>query len=119
MKKFYKSLLVASAGIRQFFLKNRNAGIQLTIAVITIILDLVVSISTIQWLIVLLCIALVLSLEMINTAIEKLCDLITVEVHPEIKFIKDVAAGAVLIASVFAMVTGLVIFIPALLRFLN
>jgi len=53
--------------------------------------------------------------EMINTAIEKTIDFISVEKHPQIKLIKDIAAGAVLIASLAAVVVGLFIFIPKLL----
>jgi diacylglycerol kinase len=56
---------------------------------------------------------------MINTAIEKLCDLVTTDFDPRIKIIKDVAAGAVLMASVFSLLVGLIIFIPAIVDFLN
>jgi hypothetical protein len=51
---------------------------------------------------------------MINSAIERYCDLITTDFHPGIKIIKDVAAGAVLVASITSLIIGLIIFIPAL-----
>ena len=82
-------------------------------------LGFIVSISPYQWLLVLFCIGLVISLEMINSAVEILCDMVTTDFHPKIKIIKDVAAGAVLVASIASLVIGLFIFIPALTNFLN
>ena len=67
-------------------------------------------VSANEWLVLLLISALVLALETINSAIEKLCDLYTKETHPQIKRIKDIAAGAVLISAIFALVIAIVIF---------
>ena len=53
--------------------------------------------------------------EILNTCLEKLADFITLEQHPHIKYIKDLAAGAVLVAAIIAVVTGLLIFIPKVL----
>ncbi len=63
----------------------------------------------------LLVIALVITTELVNTAIEATCDAVTLDHHPQIKIAKDVAAGAVLFVSVFAILVGLIIFIPKLL----
>ena len=60
-------------------------------------------------------VALVLVTEMINTAIERAMDFITMDRHPYIKAIKDIAAGAVLVASICALLTGLFIFLPKIL----
>ena|SRR5688572_6066110 len=119
MKTFIKSILFAFLGIKQFFSRERNAKIQTVIAIIAIALGFTLSLSSFQWMLVLFCIGLVISLEMINSAIEKYCDLVTTDFHPGIKIIKDVAAGAVLIASLMSLVIGLIIFIPALVKFLN
>lgn len=119
MKKFIYSVQFAMVGIRQFFARDRNGKIQSVCAMIAITLGLVLSITPSQWIFVLLCIGLVISLEMVNSAIEKYCDMVTTDFHPGIKVIKDVAAGAVLIASIFSLVIGLIIFIPALVNFLN
>jgi diacylglycerol kinase len=62
----------------------------------------------------LLAIALVWTTEAINTAIEKIVDFISPDFHPKAGEIKDLAAGAVLIASLFALITGLIIFVPKL-----
>jgi diacylglycerol kinase len=51
---------------------------------------------------------------MMNSVMERFCDMVTTGFHPKIKVIKDVAAGAVLVAALFSLIIGLVIFIPAL-----
>lgn len=104
-------------GIKHFFAHERNGKIQTVIGITVIVLGITTSISSFQWLLVLFCIGLVISLEMINSAIEKYCDLVTTDFHPGIKIIKDVAAGAVLVASIFSLIIGLIIFIPALVHF--
>lgn len=119
MKTFLKSVMFALVGVKQFFSRDRNGKIQTVIGIAAIVLGFTVSLSSFQWLLVLFCIGLVISLEMINSAIEKYCDLVTTDFHPGIKTIKDVAAGAVLVASLMSLVVGLIIFIPALVKFLN
>jgi diacylglycerol kinase len=119
MKTFLTSVLFALQGVKQFFSRERNAKIQTVFGITAIVLGFTVSLSSFQWLLVLFCIGLVISLEMINSAIEKYCDLVTTDFHPRIKVIKDVAAGAVLVASLMSLVIGLIIFIPALVKFLN
>ena len=89
------------------------------IGITAIILGFTVSLSCFQWMLVLFCIGFVISLEMINSAIERYCDLVTTDFHPGIKIIKDVAAGAVLVASIMSLIIGLIIFIPALVDLLN
>src|SRR5687767_8044937 len=119
MKTFFRSVEFALQGVKQFFSRDRNGKIQTVIGITAIILGCTVSLSSVQWLLVLFCIGLVISLEMINSAIEKYCDLVTTDFHPGIKVIKDVAAGAVLIASLMSLVIGLIIFIPALVKLVN
>jgi diacylglycerol kinase len=119
MKTFIKSVDFALQGMMQFFSKQRNAKLQTVMGITAITLGFIVSISPYQWLLVLFCIGLVISLEMINSAIEIFCDMVTTDFHPKIKIIKDVAAGAVLVASLASLVIGLIIFIPALTNFLH
>lgn len=96
-------------------LRGRNFKIQIAASILVIILGFIFNISESQWLIILLLISLILSLEMINTSIEKLLDFISKEKNPEIKTIKDILAGAVLIVSLIAIITGLIIFIPKII----
>lgn len=69
-------------------------------------------ITKIEWMICLILFALVLSLELVNTAIESVVDLASPDIHPLAKLSKDAAAGAVLISAIISAVIGLMIFIP-------
>jgi diacylglycerol kinase len=75
--------------------------------------------SITEWLFIIACSMLVLSLELINTAMEHLCDMITNEIHPAIKIIKDVSAAAVFITAAGSVVTGIIIFLPKILVLLK
>lgn len=113
--KFIKSFLNALRGIAFLFNSQLNARIELTITGIVIVAGFLFRISTSEWLVILLCIALVLSLEGINTAIEIFADKLHPDFDKKIGNVKDVAAGAVLIASVVAAIIGFIIFVPRLL----
>ena len=110
MKAFLRSFYFAFMGLKQLLLKERNFKIHLLALIVVIIGGLYFHITSIEWSIVLLVSALVISLEAINTAIEKLCDLYTSEQNEKIKLIKDIAAAAVLIASIFTLVIAYFIF---------
>ena len=74
-------------------------------------------ISATEWCICLLLFGMVVSLELVNTAVEAVVDLVTEEKKPLAKLAKDTAAGAVLIAAIMAAVSGVIIFLPKLLAF--
>jgi len=84
----------------------------LGIAIIVIIISVCLGVNKGEWMVILLCIALVIGLEMLNSAIEKLCDAVHPEIHPFIKYTKDIAAGAVLWACIISGIIGAIIFIP-------
>ena len=75
-------------------------------------------ITALEWCICLTLFGLILSLELVNTAVEAVVDLVTEEKKPLAKIAKDTAAGAVLIAAIMAAIAGCVIFIPKLLEIL-
>lgn len=110
MIKFLKGFGYAFAGIWQMFIHERNFKVHVVALIVVSSAGFYFHISANEWLILLLISALVLALETINSAIEKLCDLYTKETHPQIKRIKDIAAGAVLISAIFALVIAIVIF---------
>lgn len=115
---FIKSAGFAIKGIKQFFKSEKNGRIQAVMAAVVFLAGLLFSISIMEWLIIILFTALVLSLEMFNSALEKLCDKVNPEIDPQIKMIKDMAAGAVLWTSLLAAVAGLCIFIPKIIELL-
>lgn len=117
--KFLQSLRYAFGGLITFFRTERNGQIQAIVAGVVVSLAALFNIRATEWLIVVLCIVMVWSFEMINTAIEKLCNVVHPDFHPQIRVIKDVAAGAVLMAAVGSVVAGVVIFLPKIIALLQ
>lgn len=108
----------AYEGILYAVTKERNMHIHVSVATIVLIAGALFSINYAEWLICLVLIALVLSLEMVNTAIEAVVDMITTKEDPKAKVAKDAAAGAVLVSSVVAAFIGIIIFLPKIFDFL-
>lgn len=110
MKAFLKSFLYALQGIWSGFADQRSLKVQIAVAIIVIGAGFYVSITPVEWCIILICIGLVIGLEMLNSAIENLVDLVTLERKPLAGRIKDIAAGAVLIVSFTSVIIGVIIF---------
>ena len=81
-------------------------------AVVVIIAGLLTGLNLVEWILIILLIALVISTEMVNTAIETIVNLVSPDFHPLAKKAKDVAAGAVLVFAIASVIIGLLIFIP-------
>ncbi|MDP4155417.1 MAG: diacylglycerol kinase family protein [Bacillota bacterium] len=112
------SFSYAIAGIRTAIKQERNIRIHLSISLVVIIFGFLFSITRIEWIFILLTIGGMISLEIINTAIERLVDLVTLEFHPLAKQAKDLAAGAVFSFAIISVMVGIIIFGPYLLRFI-
>ena len=110
--KLNRPFRYAWAGLKYCFASQLNFRLHLLFAVAAIGCGFALQVSNLEWLVIAGCIATVLSLEMLNTAIEKLCDLVHPGPHPQVKIIKDVAAAAVLVAATGSAVAGLIIFVP-------
>ena len=106
INKFY----VAFVGLVSS-LKDRSIQIQYVLAILACIAAWMIGCNYYEWLAVLLCIGLVIVAEILNTCIEKLCDLYSTEKNEKIKYIKDLAAGGVLFASLIALTVGILIFV--------
>lgn len=111
---FYKSLGYAISGIINCIKKERNIKIHVLFMILVIICGFVFNLSPTEWLICILLFALVISLELVNTALEAVVDLCSPNYHELAKYAKDVAAGAVLISAIASIVIGLIIFLPKL-----
>lgn len=105
----------AFAGVRYLLWTQRNAKIHCAIGAIAVTMGFMLHITRIEWLALVLTIALVLTMEGVNTAIEAAVDLASPNYHALAKIAKDVAAGTVLLASIASVVVGLIIFLPHLL----
>ena len=109
---FLKSSKYAVRGIRYAWKTEENFRSEVVIAVIVIILSFVFPLRSIQQVLVGLLVIWVLTLELLNTVLERMMDIMKPKVHPYIKVSKDLMAGAVLVSAAGAFVIGLIIFYP-------
>jgi len=113
---FWRGFSFAGQGVWHVARTQRNMRIHLLAGAGVITAGLVLRISAVDWACVLTAIGLVLTAEALNTVVETVVDLCTDEYHPLAKIAKDMAAGAVLIASAAALGVGIAVFLPRLLR---
>ncbi len=110
-----KSFVYAFEGLTWFFRREHNAWIHAIAALLVLFTAFIFKVSGLELIAILFAIALVWVAELFNTAIEKIMDHLSPELHPNVKSIKDIAAAAVLVAALFAAITGFIIFIPRIL----
>ncbi len=115
MKKLIKSFKYAFEGIFTGIKEEQNMKIHILIMILVIIMGIILKISKIEWIICIILFGFVISMELINTAIENAVDLITKEINSQAKIIKDIAAGAVLISAISSAIIGIIIFIPKII----
>lgn len=108
------SFRYAWQGISACVRRERNMKIHLGFAAAVTISGFVFHISKGEWIVCLILFGLVMGLELVNTAVEAVVDLVCPEENPKAKLAKDAAAGAVLICAIFAAIAGLIIFLPKL-----
>lgn len=107
---FLRGVGFAIEGIGSLIKNDRNFKIHIFLFALVCMAGIYFQISVFEWISVFMISALVISLEIINSAIERLCDLYSVEQNPKIKIIKDICAAAVLIAALFSVAIGILIF---------
>ncbi|HVF80930.1 MAG TPA: diacylglycerol kinase family protein [Flavisolibacter sp.] len=110
------SFIYAWQGIKALFRTEHNAWIHAGVTAVVIIAAAILEVSRIEAVILVLTIAFVFVTEILNTAIEKLADFVSLEKHPQIGLVKDLAAAAVLLAAIAAIVIGALIFLPKLFK---
>ncbi|TKC19951.1 diacylglycerol kinase family protein [Robertmurraya kyonggiensis] len=110
-----RSFQYAIQGITHTLMKERNMQIHVSISVIVVFVSFILKLSAIEWLFILFAIGGVFALELVNTAIERIVDLVTKEYHPLAKQAKDIAAGAAFIYSILSVIVGIIIFLPKIL----
>lgn len=114
-----KSFYHAFRGIGEVLPKERNLKIHLTIMALVIISGIVFKISITEWLICTILFGMVISLELVNTAIEKTVDICMPEINEQARIAKDVSAGAVLIGAITSALVGIIIFLPKGIEFIQ
>jgi diacylglycerol kinase len=111
-----KSFSYAIQGIIFVIRYEHNARIHLFFSVLVILSGFLLKISRVEWVLVLLCIAMVIITEMINTIIEKLVDLVSPQKNDQAGIIKDISAAVVLFSACIAVVAGIIIFLPHVIQ---
>lgn len=119
MKKLLRSIRIGIAGLVHTAREEANMRWHLLAAIVTVACGAALGISAIEWALVVGCIGIMLALECVNTAIERLADRVTRERDPLIGQCKDAAGGAVLMMSVASAIIGLIIFGSRLLSLVS
>ncbi|HOZ96975.1 MAG TPA: diacylglycerol kinase family protein [Niabella sp.] len=119
ISKLINSFGHAFRGLRTVIWSEQNFRIHTVFAFITLGFTWYFGLSGMETTIIFLCIAAVMVTEILNTAIEKLCDFVSPQFHDKIKIIKDLSAGAVLLMSIVSVIIGVIIFFPKMLQFVQ
>lgn len=110
-----KRFRYAFNGLISAFRTEVNMRMHIIAALLACIAGFYFNLTSVEWVVIILCIVLVISFELTNTAIEELCNMVHPEHHPIIKRVKDIAAAAVLVAAMGSFIAGLIIFLPKLI----
>ena len=121
MKKppFYKSLSAAFKGLFWMLKNERNFQLEIFAFLINVILIFWMKLNQLDSIIILFICGFVLVAEILNTGVEKICDFVEPNFHSKIGIIKDIAAGSVLLATLFAILIGGIIYWPYLENMLS
>lgn len=116
--KLFKSFVNAFEGLK-IAVKQQNFFLMIIIAFLVLFAAFFLKISYFEWLVLILVIGLVLTLEIFNTVLEHLLDFIDSQISTKIKIIKDLIAGAIVVACLTAFTLGLIIFLPKIIFLLR
>jgi len=114
ISKLIKSFQYAGRGLRLIWQKEQNFRLQIFAGIIVLFLAFYFNINFFEFIIILFLIGIVILGELINTVIERVCDVIEPEKNSRIRDIKDMSAAMVLLIFVFASIVGFIIFLPYL-----
>lgn len=114
-KRLVKSFHYAMRGLIKTIREEQNLKVQGIVAIIVTILAYFLNITRIEWCLLIFAIVLVVVMEIINSAVERVTDVLKPRIHDYVKEIKDIMAAAVMLASVAASIIGLIIFLPYLI----
>ena len=115
IKRLVRSFGFAFKGLGYAAKTQPNFRFHLVAGTIVVALGYFFQLSTVEWLWLMACIAVVLITELLNTSLETLTDLVSPTYNEKAGHVKDVAAGAVVVAALFALITGIVIFLPKII----
>lgn len=111
-KRFLRSFKYSWEGIKYAYLHEQSMFIHALATILSILLGLILNINRYEWIIIIALLCVIAVIELLNTAIEAVCDCVTKEFHSLIKIAKDTASASAFIASIVGLIVGLIIFIP-------
>lgn len=117
LKRLGKSFTYAFRGFFKTFKEEQNLQVQSIIAIIIIVIGFILEIKSLEWCLIIFVIGLVVLMELANSAVERIADVLKPRIHNYVKEIKDIMAAAVMLSAFLAIVVGLIIFIPYIFRF--
>lgn len=113
--KIIKSFSFAFEGLRTAFKQEANFKVHVIISIVVTVAAILLRFNTIEWLILLLTIALVIILELVNTSLETIVNLVEPDIKEQAKIAKDISAAAVLISAGVSITVGLALFAPKII----
>lgn len=116
---FLNSFKFAFEGVIFASKSERNFRFHLLAAIAVILAGMFSHLSTVEWIILILCISGMLSLELVNSALERIVDLASPEIHVLAKLAKDMSAAAVLVFACASAIIGILIFLPKWMEIIN
>lgn len=119
MRRFFHSFRHALRGLLYAFRHEHNFQIEVVFALIVFVLAFLFQLSSTEQSILFIMVGIVLSLELLNTAVERLVDMTKPRIHPYAKIVKDIMAATVLLSSLFAVLIGFIIFFPRVVTLLQ
>ena len=119
LRKRIKSFAYAFAGVRLVFAQEHNAWIHAVATICVVVAGFLFRISRLEWIAVVICIAMVISAEIINSSLERMADFVQPERDDRIKEIKDLGAAAVLVCAIASTIVGIVIFLPKIIAIIS
>lgn len=112
IKRLFKSFQYAFRGIAKIFREEQNLRVQSIVAIVVIFLAIFFQINRLEWGLLVVSIGLVLLMEIANSAVERVADVLKPRINTYVKEIKDIAAAGVMLASLIAVIIGLIVFLP-------
>lgn len=115
IKRLAKSFRYAVKGLIKIFREEQNIRVQSFIGILALLAAIYFQISRMEWVVIILIIGLVILMEIINSAVERVADILKPRIDSYVKEIKDITAAAVMLASIISIIIGIIIFTPYLI----
>ncbi len=117
--RFLKSFGYSLDGLKYAYKYEQSMLIHVIVTIAVIIVNIILKVTAVEWLITFIAIGMVLASELINTAIEAVVDLVTLEIHPLAKIAKDCGSAATFVLAMMAAVIGLIVYIPYIVNIIG